>query len=87
LKFGLCPNLKKNKSHVQETSFAAEGGVIGTQILNEPLYYSAKVNTPSVFNGFLRQFSKIKITYFAIPRKKSKFYKTPFLKFCSNFEM
>jgi hypothetical protein len=37
LRFGLCPNLKKNESHVQETYFAAEGGVIRTQILNEPL--------------------------------------------------
>jgi hypothetical protein len=37
LRFGQSPNLKKNKSHVQETSFAAEGGVIGTQVLNGPL--------------------------------------------------
>jgi hypothetical protein len=31
------PKSQKNKSHVQKTSFAAEGGVIRTQILNELL--------------------------------------------------
>jgi hypothetical protein len=37
-RLGLCPNLEKNKSHVQKTSFAAEGGVISTQIFNGVLY-------------------------------------------------
>jgi O-methyltransferase len=37
LRFGHSPNLKNNKSHVQNTSFAAKGGVIPTQFLNEAL--------------------------------------------------
>jgi hypothetical protein len=37
LRIGQSPILKKNKSHVQKISFAAVGGIIRTQILNEPL--------------------------------------------------
>jgi hypothetical protein len=44
---------QKNKSHVQKTSFTAEGGVIRTQILNEPL--SIKHKKYELVIGFYRR--------------------------------
>jgi hypothetical protein len=52
LKFGQSPNFKKNKSHVQKTSFAAEGGVIRTQILNELLILQVINNQNEGFTFF-----------------------------------
>ena len=37
LTFGLCPNVKKNKSSVQKNLFAAEGGYLGTKKITEVL--------------------------------------------------